>query len=143
MPRVHHVKKARKDNPAAKKGEPYYWWKFRYRGKQYSRTRPRRSQLTQSGFLGAIYDLEDGLSDIITESEAQDFCGELEGLLDECQYSLDNMPEQLQDTSESGTTLQNRIEELEDWIGEINNIPWGDVTPEEAAEMIEDSNPGF
>ena len=43
MPRVHHVKSARKDNPVAKKGESYYWWKFRYGGKRYSKTpRPGR-----------------------------------------------------------------------------------------------------
>lgn len=31
MARLHFVKSARKDNPSAevKKGESYYWWKFR------------------------------------------------------------------------------------------------------------------
>ena len=43
MPRVNYVKKARKNNPAVKRGESYFWWKFRYGGKQYSKTRPRQS----------------------------------------------------------------------------------------------------
>ena len=50
MPRVHYIKKALKDNSAVKKGEPYYWWKFRYGGKRKSATRPRPSQLTQSKY---------------------------------------------------------------------------------------------
>ena len=34
MPRVHFVKKARKDYPSTgiQKGDSYYWWQFRYGG---------------------------------------------------------------------------------------------------------------
>jgi len=59
MPRVNHVKKARKDNPVCKKGESYYWWKFRFGGKKYSLTYPKQSQLTQSPYLSVIYDCQD------------------------------------------------------------------------------------
>lgn len=59
MPRVNFVKRARKDHPGGiKKGESYYWWSFRYGGDRYSKTYPRRSQLTQSR-AGEVYaDLE-------------------------------------------------------------------------------------
>ena len=40
-PRVHYVKSARKDNPVAKKGEPYYWWQSYCSPKQFSKTPPR------------------------------------------------------------------------------------------------------
>jgi hypothetical protein len=58
MARVHYVKKARKANPVAKKGEPYYWWKNRTPGraagvKRYSKTQPRPSQVTASEFLSS------------------------------------------------------------------------------------------
>lgn len=64
MPRVHHVKKARKDNPACMRGESYYWWKFRNGGKHFSLTYPKQSQLTQSIYLSIIYDCADQWSDL-------------------------------------------------------------------------------
>jgi len=30
MARAHFVKKARKDNPVALKGESYWWWELRF-----------------------------------------------------------------------------------------------------------------
>ncbi len=61
MVRVHKVLKARKDNPAVKKGEPYFWWKFMHAPKQYSAKFPSRSRLTQSDKLARIYDAEDSI----------------------------------------------------------------------------------
>lgn len=143
VPRLHFVKKARKDNPAVKKGESYYWWKWRFRLKQYSRTRPRRSQMTQSDFLGQIYDLEDGLSsEGISVEEVQDFCTTLEDLRSQCEESLQNMPEHLQETSMSGQILQDRIEGLEEWGYEIESLDES-MTDEERLEALVDANPGF
>lgn len=65
MPRVHHVKKARKDNPVAKKGESYYWWKNRYGPKRYSKTYPRQSQLTSSDKLARIYEAVEDIQDVL------------------------------------------------------------------------------
>lgn len=149
MPRVHHVKKARKDNPVAKAGESYYWWKFRFGGKRYSKTYPRRSQLTQSGFLSELWDIEDGIDDRFEgltdpdeiESAKDDLVGELEALMEQCQESLDNMPYELQESSESGQLLQERVYGLEEWIGQIQSIDC-DVTGEEVVEQINDANPG-
>lgn len=143
MPKVHLVKKARKDNPAVKAGESYYWWKFRYGGKRYSRAYPRPSQLTQSPFLSTVYAIEEGIGDSIDESAAQDIINELELLREECECSLDNMPDQFRDTSESGILLQERIDNLDQWIEEIECIDWESSTPEEAAVLISGSEPGF
>lgn len=143
MARAHYVKRARKDNPAAKKGEGYWWWKFRFGPKRYSKTRPRRSQLTQSAFLSALYEIEDSLHDGLSEDAAEGLVEELEMLLDQCETSLDNMPYHLQDTSESGVLLRERIDALEEWISEIQNIDWETCGPGEAAQMIIDSEPGF
>ena len=143
MPKVHFVKSARKENSVAKVGESYYWWQFRFGGKRFSKTYPKRSQLTQSPFLSELYDVEDRIGDSIDEDQAAEIICDLEALRDECQYSLDNMPEHLQEASDSGMLLQERIDNLEDWISEIENIDWESTTPEEAAEIIADANPGF
>jgi len=62
MARAHFVKKARKDNPVCKAGESYWWWQFAYGPKQYSKEKPQPSQLTQSEFLGQMYELNDEIS---------------------------------------------------------------------------------
>lgn len=143
MPRVHHVKKARKDNPVVKAGESYYWWKFRFGRKMYSTTRPKRSQLTRSAFLGELWAIEDNLGDTATQDDGDSLVGELEGLRDECECSLENMPEQLRESSDSGVLLQERIYALDEWIEAIQSIDWETLTPEEAAEAIQDANPGI
>ena len=126
MPRVHFVKKARKDNPACKAGESYFWWKFRFGGKQFSKTRPRRSQLTQSGFLSQLYEIEDALSgyawDGDPEAFTQEMSSQLEDLKCECEDSLQNMPEHLQESSSSGELLQERIDGLDEMIQELEAI---------------------
>lgn len=143
MPRVHHVKKARKDNPAVKKGESYYWWKFRFGGKRYSKERPPRWKLTQSAFLSTLWQLEDSIPNEVTREDIDNLTSELEGLRDECEYSLDNMPEQLRDTSESGYLLQERIDNLENWIAELESIDFDHMHPDEIAEAVMNANPGI
>lgn len=59
MPRVHHIKKAAKDNAVVKKGESYYHWSFRYGGKRMSKMYPRPSQLTQSKYSTILAAKED------------------------------------------------------------------------------------
>lgn len=68
MPKVHFVKKARKDNKARgiKKGDSYYWWSFMVGGrgsKRYSKTKPRPSQLTQSEYLSTVYGMQEEIDD--------------------------------------------------------------------------------
>lgn len=130
MTRAHYVKKARKDNPVCKKGESYYWWKFRYGGKRFSKTMPKPSQLTQSEFLGAIYDIDDRLQEMANdsefESEISEICQELEQLKDTCEESLSNMPEQLQDAP-TGELLQGRVDSVQEMIDELEGV---DIEPE-------------
>lgn len=126
MPRVNHVNKARKDYPDAgiKKGESYYFWTFRFpTSKIRSKTYPKRSRLTQSPFLSQLYEIQDSTKEI----DAGDIDGyldelepDLESLKEGCEESLENMPEALQDTSDTGILLSERIENLDEWIGEIN-----------------------
>jgi len=146
MPRVTHVKKARKDNPVAKAGEPYYWWQFAFGAKQYSKTPPKRSQLTQSGFLSNLYDLQDGLQNRFTDidsiaDDVQSFSDELEQIKDECQDSLDNMPEHLQEASASGELLTERIDLLEQWVSDVEAIDAEideDLSADEKQERFEE-----
>ncbi len=130
MARAHFVKKARKDNPVAKKGESYYWWEFPYGGgKHYSKGMPRKSSLTQSEFLATYYDIQDNLEKDVADAEtfedletiAENYISEIENLASEQQEKLDNMPEQLQD-SNSGEILRGRQEGLEEWAGNLQSI---------------------
>lgn len=138
MPRVTHVKRAQKDNPVCKAGEPYYWWKFRFGGKHFSLTPPRSSQLTQSPYLSMVR----GLSEQIADHPANE-PADLEMLRDEiapdigtageeCQESLDNMPEGLQE-GDTGQMLQERIESCENAQSELESIDL-DFTSEHTPE---------
>ena len=125
MARANFVKKARKDNPACKKGESYYWWKFRFGSKNYSKTKPRQSQLTQSDFLSQIYGICETIEDMTIESnfenEIDEIKSELETLQSECEEKRDNMPEQLQDTG-SGELLQERYDSIDEMMSELDGI---------------------
>ena len=128
MARVHLVKAARKAIPEAGivKGEPYYWWKFRYGGKRVSKTPPKRSQLTQSDFYARLWDIED---DVVSQAEANsdlasvrdDVVSQLQELRDETEEKLNNMPEGLQQGS-TGELLQERIDALESAIDEYEGL---------------------
>lgn len=127
MPRVTFVKSARKDNPVCKKGESYYWWKFRYGGKRFSLTRPRQSQLTQSAYYGTLYSMQEGIEDYELDSYddfetlKDDISGQIQDLSSETQDSLDNMPDQLQ-YSPTGELLQERIDALDGAESELDYI---------------------
>lgn len=124
MPRVHHVKKARKDNPVCKKGGSYYWWKFRYGGKRYSLTYPKQSQLTQSAYYASLYDLQDEIENADCddsdsfESLRDSVAETLQEIGQECQDSLDNMPEQLQ-YAPTGELLQERIDACDSAVSDV------------------------
>ena len=148
MPRVTHVKSARKDNPVCKRGESYYWWKFRYGGKRYSLTHPKPSQLTQSAYYGTLYAIQEeieatGLSDVDDwESLTENVTSQLEDLGQETQESLDNMPESLQ-YSPTGELLQERIDAVDGAISEIECIQEPDDFEEEDYEREEFDPEGY
>lgn len=154
--KVYHVKKARKDYPEGiKKGESYYWWKPRFGGIRRSKTYPSRQELTQSDFLCRVYDIEDEIAEGIEvdieddpseiESEIEnwlrDIIFEIEELRDECEDKLYNMPEQLQDTSEAGMLLQDRIDALDDWINDLEDVDISideDLSEEELQDRVDE-----
>lgn len=140
MPRVNFVQCARKDVPNSdiKAGESYYWWKFMKGGKRVSRTRPKPWQLTQSAFLQTLYHIQDDFDHLTAddglESAVENIISQLEDLRDTQQESLDNMPEQLQ-SAPTGELLQERIDNIENAVSELQNIEWLDDV--EARDMEE------
>lgn len=145
MPRVHFVEKARKDNPVAKKGESYYWWQFRFGGKRYSKTRPKPSQLTQSDFLSQAYEIQERIAEMSPldfedigdiECLIEEIVGDIENLGSEQEDKLSNMPDQLQD-SDTGQLLQERIEAMENWASELQEVV-GRIDELTIEEMIEE-----
>lgn len=108
-------------------GESYYTWCFYGRQPQYSKERPKPSQLTQNWFKQELYSIQEKIEDFEPEEieDVATFIDEIrndaESLRDECQEHLDNMPEQLQD-SDSGQTLQERIDNLDSVIVDIDNF---------------------
>lgn len=166
MPRVYTVKKARKARPEhdIAVGDTYYWWKFRRGGIRYSKTMPKRSQLTQSPFKQWLFDFEDGLRDRIVdggwmvddfESAVEQVVDELQEQLSEVEYALEAIPEQLRDTSFSGELLTERIDGLQSWIDELQGIDTSNYVERlengeeyedllnELADEIEGTNPGL
>lgn len=101
----------------------------------YSKERPRQSQLENSPFLSGIRAQEEALGDIEldgTERDASDIQGQVEDIIseirnlgEECQSSLDNMPEGLQQGS-TGELLQERVDECENMASELEGIDFDD-----------------
>lgn len=149
MPRVNFVKKARKDIPGTdiKKGDSYYWWKFRFGGKHVSKTQPKPSQLTQSEFKSAMYDIEERISNLSAsgtsidelKTEIESIAEDIRSLGEEQTDKLSNMPEGLQQGS-TGEMLQGRYDSCEDMAGQLDNIdtdveePGEDASEEDKAE---------
>ncbi len=115
------------DEVFIKKGESYYWWQFKNSPKQFSKERPKNSQLTQSNFLSQLYALEEKLEEFSCdnredfESFRDELKDDIETLKDECDESLSNMPEGLQ-SSPNGELLQERIDAMESWASDIESV---------------------
>lgn len=109
------------------KGESYWTWCFMNQNPQYSKTKPRPSQLTQSEFLSQYYGIQEQIEDFAPEAPedvqefVDDIVSQLEELRDECQDRFDNMPYQLQD-ADSGQMLQERIDECDSLISDLESI---------------------
>lgn len=96
MPRVHYVKKARKDNSAVSKGEEYWWAKFRTGRSGFVRKwakRPRPSQLTQSDKKSRLYSLKEDLEDVEINAEraGEELRSELESMRDDVGSQLEEL----------------------------------------------------
>lgn len=129
--RAHFVKRARKSYPdhGIKKGESYYWWKFRYGGKRFSKTPPKPSQLINSPFLSEVASIEEELGELnpddMNADDVRDAIenakGWLEDLQSETEDKLNNMPESLQQ-GPTGELLQGRVDSLGDMISELEGV---------------------
>lgn len=133
MARTHFVKKARKAIRYAgiKKGDSYYWWKFRFGGKRVSKTPPKQSQLTQSDFWSAVFSAQETAAESVPEFDSlasvrDDLVYDLQNIEDETQGKFDNMPEGLQQ-GDTGQMLEERVSAIQDVISEIEGI---DCEPE-------------
>lgn len=116
MPKVHFVKRARKDNPAVKAGESYYWWKNRHGPKRYSVEYPRPSQLVSSSKLAEY---------LATQEEVEDYFSQLNRHVSEwadvadAQATLEMASNALHDTADEyrdGAAAQ------EEYFGETDQV---------------------
>lgn len=154
MAKANFVKAAQKDYPEhnIKKGESYYWWKLHRGSKRFSKTAPKRSQLTGSNFYATLYDIED---DMIGDAEANEnleslrdeVVNALEELRDQCEESRSNMPDALQE-SDTGNMLQERYDALDSAINEFQDIDLseptdGDLEIEEVEREENESDEDF
>ena len=147
MPRV-HVVKARKDYPdqGIKKGDTYYHWTFRNRfGKGTlvrSKERPKPSQLTRSEYLSRVYSLQEQYDSAPDDTESlegirDEILHELEDIQRELEEKLENMPEGLRENSDSGQLLQERLDNLDNAISELEDIDF-DWDEESVRDAVKD-----
>lgn len=154
MPRVNFVKKARKDNPVCKKGESYYWWKFRYGGKHYSLTHPKQSQLTQSDKLSRLYSCSENVQDLSSyvsmhdydevadflreqADEAREVASEYEDAADAKEEYFPDSGEEIREKAYAAESFADELETLAD---EVENLPDDESIKEEFEDEIDGLN---
>lgn len=147
------------------RGERYYQWSIkRQRGgvtyrQHESHGAPRPSQLTESKMSGVYAAIESAEEAIAAAGSPEDVAealraaaSDVEGVRDEYQESLDNMPEGLQQ-GDTGQQIEERVSNLEDFAQTLNDAAdecesmeteeadeadepeaQGDETPEQQAE---------
>jgi len=135
------------DNVFIYKGDSYYWWQFKIRPKQYSKNRPKASQLTQSTYNCSLFLIIEQIEDFSSEyaSEVVDFLSsiisDLQDLLESTQESLDNIPENLQ-SSPTAELLTERVDSISAAIDELENIDvdYQSLDSEQVQNLIADEN---
>jgi hypothetical protein len=137
MPKVHHVKAARKpiESSGIKKGDSYYWWKLRMGRSsvtRVSKTPPRPSELTMSSYKSSMYAAEESLQDAVARfrqdggiedliAAVEDAQNTVDEQRDECENSLESMPDSLQQGS-TGELLQSRIDACESISNDLEQL---------------------
>jgi hypothetical protein len=130
--RVYKVHKARKADKAygIKKGDTYYWWKFRRGGKVKSKTYPKRSQLTRSSNLAALYDAVDAFQDSLGSAtcvqDVADACRTASEAVQEVsegyQESIDNILEYFTGGNPTSEEFEEKRDHLEGVASELENL---------------------
>lgn len=118
MARVHFVKAARKDNPAVKKGEPYYWWRLYHGPKQYSKTRPRMSQLTGSDKLSRLYAAREMVEDRIDKLNG----GEPVNTAEFIEALVDDLESAANEAREVGEEYEDSASNMEDYFPDSEKV---------------------
>jgi hypothetical protein len=146
MTKLHFVKSAKKTRRryGIRRGHSYYWWQFYRCDKQYSLTRPRRSQyMTRSPFLRAMMDLEDLLGNQTDPGEAvavlEAAGGTLRELLGGLRESMENLYERFPGGCPTYELLENRVSAVEGIIEQVELAAErvGDAPDEGKQEYVE------
>lgn len=125
------------------KGETYYVWGMMIGGRGVERrstTKPTRSQLTNSDFLGQIYDIEDSLNfsqadDVEDLQSMRDSVVEdLRSLGSEQEDKFSNMPDGLQQ-GDTGQLIEARGQSCEAIADEFEGIDFNDC-PDDSCDVI-------
>lgn len=97
MPKVHHVRRARKARPEAgiEKGDEYWYWTLYRQGTTYSKTPPRRSQLTTS-YMSEAYAAIEALEDLLEEWKLEDFKEDPQGATETLQSAKEEAEEAIE-----------------------------------------------
>lgn len=134
-----------------KAGEKYFYYtrklsrSKKVRGVRFTHCadhRPRHTDLSGSP-MAEIYDAQEdasgSLDSCLSGSDMMQVIEDLKAVVEEvkerAEESLENMPEGLRENSDSGQTLQERIDALEEYISELEQVEVGD------AEEIEEEEP--
>jgi len=130
MTRANFVKSARKDYPEheIQKGESYYWWKFRYGNKHFSKTPPKPSQLTNSTFYSTAYGIQEQIESLdidpddlsMVADDLRTAADEIRDLGEDQASNADNMPESLQ-YSETAELLRSRADACKSLADEMES----------------------
>lgn len=112
------------------KGDTYLRIEEMYRPTRYRCThcRPKRSELTSSDYYQWLWELQDNLHEtynLRSDGVNEEIVCELESKKEELEERLENMPEQLRD-ADAGTTLQERIDSLDNAISELQDLEYPD-----------------
>ena len=134
MPKVTHVKSARRALPQYKieVGDSYYHWGTKSGGrfvKRYSKTQPTRSQLTNSEFLGQLYEIYDTqIPACETPDDLREAAQAVRDLGEEQRGKYDNMPDGLQQ-GDTGQLLESRADGCDTAADEIETAAqeWEDA----------------
>lgn len=134
-------RKANKDYPeqGIKKGEKYFTWKIRIgrfggrvcRSKDY----PLNSQREGNDYMQWLYNLKESFTFLAPETIEDVIQGmilEIDDQTSELQERIDNLPEQFQQAGPAYEILQERIDTLEKWSSDLQNLDLSDL--EEALE---------
>ena len=107
------------DEVVVKEGEEYYSWKRKNQQRSYSTTYPT-FPILKSEWEEKSEEFEERINECCDvedlEEDKQQLLEEIEEYRDELQARLDNMPQQLQESS----ILNERIEQLDDYIGQLS-----------------------